>query len=57
MGRQFDDDEVKRDMKWLPFDVVNKDSKPYVSVAMPGETKKTQISPEEVSAMILVKMK
>jgi len=36
--------------------VVNKSGKPYVEVEMPGVGKKT-VSPEEVSAMILTKMK
>jgi heat shock protein 5 len=44
-------------MKYVPYDVVNKDSKPYISVQQPGQTTKSKISPEEVSAMILVKMK
>jgi heat shock protein 5 len=30
IGRAFDDKEVQRDMKWLPYDIVNKGGKPYV---------------------------
>ena len=56
IGRKFDDKEVQRDIKWLPYDVVSKAGKPYVSVDMPGSGTK-QLSPEEVSAMILTKMK
>ena len=56
IGRKFDDKEVQRDLKWLPYDVVSKAGKPYVSVEMPGSGTK-QLSPEEVSAMILTKMK
>lgn len=56
IGRKFDDKEVQRDMKWLPYKVVSKGGKPYVSVEMPGAGAK-QLSPEEVSAMILIKMK
>ena len=56
IGRKFDDKEVQRDVKWLPYDVVSKAGKPYVSVEMPGAGTK-QLSPEEVSAMILTKMK
>ena len=56
IGRKFDDKEVQRDIKWLPYDVVSKAGKPYVSVEMPGAGTK-QLSPEEVSAMILTKMK
>ena len=56
IGRKFDDKEVQRDLKWLPYQVVSKAGKPYVSVDMPGAGTK-QLSPEEVSAMILTKMK
>jgi len=56
IGRKFDDKEVQRDAKWLPYDVVSKGGKPYISVEMPGVGKKT-LSPEEISAMILTKMK
>jgi len=56
IGRKFEDKEVQRDLKWLPYSVVNKAGKPYVSVEMPGVGTK-QLSPEEVSAMILTKMK
>ncbi|GFP87106.1 luminal-binding protein 5 [Phtheirospermum japonicum] len=56
IGRKFDDPEVQRDMKMLPYKVVNKDGKPYVQVKIrDGETK--VFSPEEISAMILQKMK
>ena len=30
IGRKFDDKEVQRDMKWLPYKVVSKEGKPYV---------------------------
>ena len=56
IGRKFDDKEVQRDLKWLPYKVVSKAGKPYVEVDMPGTGTK-QLSPEEVSAMILTKMK
>merc|ERR1712195_25320 len=56
IGRKFDDKEVQRDLKWLPYDVISQSGKPYVDVQMPGVGKKA-LSPEEVSSMILVKMK
>ena len=56
IGRKFDDKEVQRDVKWVPYNVISKGGKPYVSVEMPGVGEKT-LSPEEVSAMILTKMK
>ncbi|KAI3978291.1 hypothetical protein MKX01_013089 [Papaver californicum] len=56
IGRKFDDKEVQRDMKLLPYKIVNKEGKPYVEVKLKdGETK--VFSPEEISAMILTKMK
>merc|ERR1719150_3363000 len=47
IGRKFDDKEVQRDLKWVPYDVVSKAGKPYVSVEMAGAAK--QLSPEEIS--------
>lgn len=53
---RFSDPEVQRDMKMLPYKVVNRDGKPYIQVkTKEGEVK--VFSPEEVSAMILQKMK
>jgi len=56
IGRSFDDKEVQRDLKWLPYKIVNRQGKPYVSTQVVGGEEK-QLSPEEVSAMILTKMK
>ena len=55
IGRKFNDKEVQHDKKLLPYDVVNKDGKPYIEVTVKGEKK--VYSPEEISAMILMKMK
>ncbi|KAG9154999.1 hypothetical protein Leryth_012180 [Lithospermum erythrorhizon] len=56
IGRKFEDKEVQRDMKLVPYKIVNKDGKPYISVQIQdGDTK--VFSPEEISAMILTKMK
>ena len=55
IGRNFADKEVQRDKKLVSYDIVDNNGKPYVSVDVKGE-KKT-FSPEEVSAMILDKMK
>jgi len=32
VGRKFEDKEVQRDMKYLPYKIVSKQGKPYVSV-------------------------
>ena len=55
VGRKFEDKEVQRDLKYLPYKVISKGGKPYVSVDTPAGNK--VLSPEEVSAMVLVKMK
>jgi len=55
IGRKFTDQDVQRDMKLLPYKIINKEGKPYVSVIVKGQEK--IFSPEEISAMILVKMK
>lgn len=55
MCYRFDDPDVQRDIKFLPYKVVNKDGKPYIQVKVKGEEK--VFSPEEISAMILTKMK
>ncbi|KAG1744652.1 heat shock protein 70 family [Suillus paluster] len=55
IGRKMDDLELKRDMKHWPFSVVDKGGKPAISIAYKGETR--QFTPEEISAMILTKMK
>jgi len=56
IGRAYEDKEVHRDMKWLPYDIINKGGKPYVRVRVQGGEEKS-LSPEEISAMILTKMK
>merc|ERR1711937_1122213 len=55
IGRKYDEKSVQRDKKLLPFDIVNKGGKPMISVKVKGETK--QLMPEEVSSMVLTKMK
>eukprot|EP00887_Chlorella_sp_A99_P005290 scaffold1.g5290.t1 len=55
VGRNFKDPEVQRDAKLVSYDIVDKKGKPYVQVDVGGENK--VFSPEEISAMILGKMK
>lgn len=43
-------------MKLVPYKIVNKDGKPYIEVKTKDGDKKV-LSPEEISAMILTKMK
>lgn len=55
IGRKFADKDVQRDAKHFPFKVVNKDDKPVVNVEVNGKPR--TFSPEEISAMVLGKMK
>ncbi|KAI4171402.1 MAG: hypothetical protein LQ343_004258 [Gyalolechia ehrenbergii] len=55
IGRRFDDPTVKKDIESWPFKVVDKDGSPFVQVDYLKETK--TFSPQEISAMVLMKMK
>lgn len=55
IGRKFTDSSVQEDVKHFPYKVVNQDGKPYIKVEFKGEDK--VFTPEEISAMILTKMK
>ncbi|KAK7591110.1 hypothetical protein V9T40_002723 [Parthenolecanium corni] len=55
IGRRYDDPKIVQDMAHWPFTVVNDNSKPKIQIEYKGE-KKT-FSPEEISSMVLTKMK
>ena len=55
IGRKHDDASVQSDMKHWPFDVVNHGGLPKLKVEYKNEDK--TFTPEEISAMILTKMK
>lgn len=56
IGRRFSDTSVQSDMKLWPFKVVpGPGDKPMIIVSYKGEDK--QFSPEEISSMVLTKMK
>jgi len=55
IGRRFTDAAVQHDMKLWPFGVVPKEGKPMIEVEVSGAKK--VFSPEEISAMVLIKMK
>jgi len=55
IGRKFSDKSVQADKKLVPYKIVSDKDKPVVQVTVGGETKK--FAPEEVSAMILSKMR
>jgi len=55
IGREWSDKSVQSDAKYLPFKLSNRNNKPVISI-MSGEDSKS-LTPEEVSSMILTKMK
>ena len=56
IGRNINDENVKKDMKHWPFNVIpGLGGKPNIQVEYKGEEK--VFSPEEISSMILIKMK
>ena len=55
IGRDYDDSTLQGDLKHFPFKVIGKDNKPVIEVEYKGEQK--QFHPEEISSMILTKMK
>ena len=55
IGRKFSDKSVQADKKLFSFKIVSKDDKPNIEVVLDGKARR--FVPEEVSAMMLVKMK
>ena len=55
IGRKFDDPSVQKDRKMWPFHVLDKKGKPVIKVVTNNGDK--EFSPEEISAMVLSKMK
>jgi len=55
IGRKYADAEVQADMKHFPFTVLDRAGKPVVEVEFKGEKK--QFTPEEISSMVLIKMR
>jgi heat shock 70kDa protein 1/2/6/8 len=55
IGREFNDSEVQDDIRHFSFKVVNDNTKPKIQVTFKDEVK--QFTPEEISAMVLIKMK
>jgi L1 cell adhesion molecule like protein len=55
IGRKFTDSATQSDIKHFPFEVINEGGKPKIQVEFKGEKK--QFFPEEISSMVLTKMK
>merc|ERR1711968_341641 len=55
IGRKFSDKSVQADKKLFPYKITSKDDKPFIEVILDGKARTW--APEEISAMVLVKMK
>ena len=55
IGRKFSDKSVQSDKKLVPYEIISDKDKPMIQVTQDGKT--TNYAPEEISAMILQKMK
>ena len=55
IGRNYNDKHMQDEMKHFSYNVVDKNNKPVIQVEFKNETK--QFTPEEISSMILYKMK
>lgn len=55
IGREWSDPTVQHDVKFFPFSVIEKNSKPHIKVDTNQGEK--VFAPEEISAMVLGKMK
>jgi heat shock protein 5 len=55
IGRAWSDSAVQSDKKYFPFELIEKNGKPHVQVDVKGAKK--LFAAEEISAMVLVKMK
>jgi L1 cell adhesion molecule like protein len=55
IGGKFSDPKIQADMKHFTYNVIDKEGKPVIEVEFRGERK--VFSPEEISSMILMKMK
>uniref|UniRef100_UPI00358E3FFF endoplasmic reticulum chaperone BiP n=1 Tax=Myxine glutinosa TaxID=7769 RepID=UPI00358E3FFF len=55
IGRTWTDPSVQQDIKYFPFQLIEKKGKPHIQVHVDGQLK--TFAPEEISAMVLTKMK
>ena len=55
IGRRFEDETVTKDIKSWPFKVIDQGGSPMIEVSYLGEKK--QFSAQEISAMVLVKVR
>ena len=56
IGRRFVEMNVQRSLQHVPYKIMEKDTKPFISTKIQGDEQKA-LAPEEISAIILTKMK
>jgi len=56
IGRKYTDKTVQYDQKFLPYEIVEKNTKPYIKISQ-GKGEPKLYAAEEISAMVLTKMK
>lgn len=56
IGRKFSDSTVQYDKKFLPYELIEKNTKPYIRIQQ-GKNEAKVYAAEEISAMVLTKMK
>merc|ERR1711953_370324 len=59
LGRRFDDAAITQTQNFFPFKLVNKNNKPMIQVSIDSSdpAAPTEFAPEQISAMVLQKMK
>ena len=59
LGRRFDDPAITETQKFFPFKLVNRNNKPMIEVSVNGNSSEpaAEFAPEQISAMVLQKMK
>ncbi len=55
IGREFSDATVQQDIRRFPFKIIEKNSRPIIHISTATEEK--LVTPEEISAMVLEKMR
>merc|ERR1719171_1149153 len=57
IGRRFKESQVQSDMKLLPYKIEDRKGKPHIRVTVSSKGTEQLMAPEEISAMVLGKMK
>lgn len=55
IGRKYNEKTVQQDKKYMPYEIISKDGKPYIQTQVKGKVQ--SFAPEQISAMVLGKMR